>query len=247
MICAVVLAAGRSERMGPQKLLLPLRGRPVIAGIVDELIRSPVQQVIVVVGRDAEPIKLALSLPAERGVHAASRPETRSAVGPSGDVPPLPVRESPTGTGGSPVPTTTFVSNPDPDGDMLSSVRCGLRALPASCEAVLVVLGDQPGVTRKLVGDLIRAFRAQPPESGTPNRKIIVPTHAGRRGHPLLFAARYRDEILTRYDGVGLHGLLAAHPEVVAELEVFTAVELADMDTPEDYQRQLANTTNTSA
>lgn len=198
MICAIVLAAGRSERMGTQKLLLRLRGKPIIAGILDELIRSPLRQIFVVVGRDAEQIQSAL---AGRAV--------------------------------------TFVSNPEPDGDMLSSVRCGLRVLPASCEAVLVVLGDQPGVTSKLVGELMRAFRAELPEGGAPNGDIIVPTHAGRRGHPLLFAARFRDEILTRYDGIGLYELLAAHSEEVVELEVSTAAQLEDMDGPEDYQRQL--------
>jgi len=30
MISAVVLAAGRAERMGEQKLLLPLRDKPVL-------------------------------------------------------------------------------------------------------------------------------------------------------------------------------------------------------------------------
>lgn len=198
MICAIVLAAGRSERMGPQKLLLPLGEKPVIARVVDELIASPLQQIIVVVGRDGERIQNAL---AGRAV--------------------------------------TFLSNADPEGDMLSSVRCGLRVLPASCEGVLVVLGDQPGITSQSVGELIRAFHAPSPESRTPNKSIILPTHAGRRGHPLLFAARYREEILTRYDGIGLHGLLAAHPEAVAELEAGTAATLEDMDTPEDYQRQL--------
>lgn len=198
MICAIVLAAGRSERMGTQKLLLPLAKEPVIARVVDELLHSPLQQIIVVVGCDREQIHHAL---AGRAV--------------------------------------TFASNPDPEGDMLSSVRCGLRALPASCKGVLLALGDQPGVTSQLVGALIRAFHTPSPEGGIPKEDIIVPTHDGRRGHPLLFNARYREEILTRYDGVGLHGLLAAHPEALAELEVSTAAELEDMDTPEDYQRQM--------
>ena len=59
MICAVVLAAGRSERMGTQKLLLPLGGKPVIARVVDELLGSPVDHVLVVVGRDGDQIRVA--------------------------------------------------------------------------------------------------------------------------------------------------------------------------------------------
>ena len=194
MICAIVLAAGRSERMGTQKLLLLLHGQPVIAGIVDEVRRSPVERIFVVVGRDAPQVEQAL---AGRNV--------------------------------------TFIPNPNPNGDMLSSVRCGLRALPAECEAVLVVLGDQPGITSALIERLVRVFRAS--AGSSPNRSIVVPTHSNRRGHPLLFAAKYRDEILTGFDGVGLHGLLKAHTGEVLELPVSEPAVLEDLDTPEDYQR----------
>ena len=129
----------------------------------------------------------------------------------------------------------SFVENPDPEGDMLSSVRCGLRALPDSCEAILVALGDQPGITHELVRDLIRTFRKT-------SRGIIVPAHAGRRGHPLLFAARFRDEVLTCHDHVGLRGLVASHPDEIFEVTTTTASVLEDLDTPEDYQRHLKST-----
>ena len=194
MIGAMVLAAGRSARMGAQKLLLPLAGKPAITHIVDEMLRGPLQPVIVVVRRADARIAQALL---GRAV--------------------------------------AFVHNPDAEGDMLSSVRCGLRALPAACEAILVALGDQPGISHKVVAQLTDAFR----QSG---RAIIVPTYRGKRGHPLLFAACYRDEVLTRYDGVGLRGLLDSHPDEVLEIEVPVARVLEDLDTPEDYQRYLEST-----
>ncbi len=50
MIRAIVLAAGRSRRMGTQKLLLPYGGKTVIAHIVNELNESGVASVLVVVG-----------------------------------------------------------------------------------------------------------------------------------------------------------------------------------------------------
>ena len=195
MICAVVLAAGRSERMGTQKLLLPLQGRTIIGGIVDELVNSPLEAILVVTGREAGRIQQAL---AGRQV--------------------------------------SFVSNPEPAGDMLSSVRCGLRTLPAGCDAVVVVLGDQPGLRRGLVMQLLRAYRRT-------NCGIVVPAHSGRRGHPLLFATRFSAEVLSRFDGIGLRGLLAAHPKEIHEVPTTTAAELQDMDTPEDYRQQLKPTT----
>jgi molybdenum cofactor cytidylyltransferase len=192
MIGAIILAAGRSRRMGVQKLLLPVGGRPMIARIVDEVLASPVDQVFVVIG--------------EGGARVADALAGREVC---------------------------FVTNPEAEGEMLGSVRCGLGALPQDAVAALVVLGDQPGITSDVIATLFGAFR----NSG---RGIVVPTHDGRRGHPLLVAMRYRDEILTRYDGVGLRGLLEAHPEDVFDVEVPFPAILEDVDRPADYSRTIA-------
>ena len=61
MICAIVLAAGRSRRMGAQKLLLPFGGKTVIAHIVDQLLASTIDEVHVVVGCQAKRISRELS------------------------------------------------------------------------------------------------------------------------------------------------------------------------------------------
>ena len=129
----------------------------------------------------------------------------------------------------------TLVENPAPAGDMLSSVRCGLAALPAECEAVLVALGDQPSIRSDLIARMVEARR----DGG---RGIVVPADGGRRGHPLLFSAGYREEILAGYDGVGLRGLLEAHAGEVFELAAGSEAVLADMDRPEDYRREVHRT-----
>jgi molybdenum cofactor cytidylyltransferase len=192
MSCAIVLAAGESRRMGAPKLLLPFGTTTVIGHVVDQLLRSRIDEVCVVAGHQANRIAQEL---AGRSVFV--------------------------------------VDNPDYQAGMLASVRCGLRALGQSCEAVMVALGDQPAITSGLVDQLLEAF-------ATAGQGIVVPLYRGRRGHPVLFSARYRDEILTRYDDVGLRGLLHAHPGDVFELGVSSAAVLSDMDNPEDYRRELA-------
>jgi len=193
MICAIVLAAGLSRRMGVQKLLLPFGGKTVIAHIVDQLLASTVDKVYVVTGHQAERIGRELS--------------------------------------GRPV---SIVNNPDYESGMLSSVRCGLRALPAECRAVLVALGDQPSITSKLVDRMLQSFAAA-------GKGILVPCYDGKRGHPILFSELYRQEILTHYDDVGLRGLLHAHLDEVFELTVSTSAVLSDMNVPQDYRRELAS------
>jgi molybdenum cofactor cytidylyltransferase len=133
-----------------------------------------------------------------------------------------------------------MVTNLDGDGDMLSSVRCGLHAVPQECDGVLVALGDQPAVTAELIRGLIAAFRAVGPAGVPVGGRIVVPAYEGKRGHPTLFSACYRHEILTAFDGAGLRGLLAAHPADVIELPAPGPAVLSDMDCPEDYRRELA-------
>jgi len=61
VIAGLVLAAGTSSRMGRQKLLLPLGGRPLVAHAVDAALRAGcLEDVVVVVGRDAEDVERAV-------------------------------------------------------------------------------------------------------------------------------------------------------------------------------------------
>jgi len=116
--------------------------------------------------------------------------------------------------------------------EMLSSVRCGIRALPEKCRCVLVALGDQPGITTGLVNEMVNAFK-------TANKGILVPVHQGKRGHPILFSSRYCNEIMTCYEDIGLRGLAETHADDVFELNVSSPAVLCDMDWPEDYRREL--------
>lgn len=62
MIAAIVLAAGRSTRMGEEnKLLLPFGDKPLIARTVDAVLGSTAAQTIVVLGHQAERVRAALA------------------------------------------------------------------------------------------------------------------------------------------------------------------------------------------
>lgn len=59
-IGAVILAAGLSTRMGEQKMLLPWKRKTVIETVVDTLIESGIDEIVVVTGRDAEKVSALL-------------------------------------------------------------------------------------------------------------------------------------------------------------------------------------------
>jgi molybdenum cofactor cytidylyltransferase len=71
-VAAIVLAAGKSSRMGQFKLLMPVDGAPMIARTVDALLASSVTDVIVVTGREAEGVQAALG---ERPVRLTHNPD----------------------------------------------------------------------------------------------------------------------------------------------------------------------------
>jgi molybdenum cofactor cytidylyltransferase len=61
MIAAIVLAAGASTRMGRQKLTLPLAdGRPLARAAVEQVLAGGLDDVVVVLGREAEAVAATL-------------------------------------------------------------------------------------------------------------------------------------------------------------------------------------------
>jgi molybdenum cofactor cytidylyltransferase len=69
-IAAVVLAAGRSSRMGgPNKLLAEIGGRPLVRIVVEAALRSRARPVVVVTGHQRERVEAALAGLAVQFVH----------------------------------------------------------------------------------------------------------------------------------------------------------------------------------
>ncbi len=71
-VVAVLLAAGRSTRMGGRnKLLLDWRGKPLVAHAADALLDTGLDRVIAVLGHQAEAVKAALG---DRSLHLVENP-----------------------------------------------------------------------------------------------------------------------------------------------------------------------------
>src|SRR2546423_3930664 len=62
-ICAILLAAGRSRRMGASKPLLPFGRQTVIEACIDNLRAGGVERVVVVVGHRGDEIVERLAYP----------------------------------------------------------------------------------------------------------------------------------------------------------------------------------------
>jgi molybdenum cofactor cytidylyltransferase len=122
--------------------------------------------------------------------------------------------------------------NADYKSGMLSSVRCGLTALPDDCKAVVVMPGDQPMIG---AGEINRVIAARM-ESG---KGIAMPAYRGRRGHPLLIESRYIEEVMALPENEGLRALAARYPGDVFEVKTDDPSVLRDIDTQDDYLNEL--------
>ncbi len=65
-----------------------------------------------------------------------------------------------------------IVVNPAYREGMSSSLRQGLSIVDKEAEAFLVVLGDQPGIRRETINQLIEAFH-----NSRPRKKIVLPVY----------------------------------------------------------------------
>lgn len=190
-VCALVLAAGQSRRMGTRnKLLVLTGGRPLVRKVVDAARASTCDSVIVVTGHEADKVEAALEGAGARTVYCADYASGLSA-----------------------------------------SLRHGVGALPDDCDAVVVCLGDMPGVTAAHIDALIRAFD---PKDGC---AVCVPTHNGKRGNPVLWDRRFFAELAAVRGDVGARHLIGEHAHWVCEVAMDDAGVLMDVDTPEALAR----------
>ena len=121
----------------------------------------------------------------------------------------------------------TFADNPDYSKGLSTSLISGLNALPEDCDGALVLLGDMPAVDSHLLDRMIAAF--DPGE----DRAIIVASHAGRRGNPVLWAKRFFPEMRELSGDAGARALFAPYASMICEIEAGSDAPLTDIDTQE--------------
>jgi CTP:molybdopterin cytidylyltransferase MocA len=113
----------------------------------------------------------------------------------------------------------------------VSSLRAGLAALAPDVAAVVVALADQPLLETADVSALIRAYECRG------SARAVVPRVAGVRGHPVVFDAAVRDEILARDPEFGARQWLDANSSAVSWFDCDNAHYVEDVDVPQDLER----------
>ena len=207
-IAALILAAGSSSRMGAgrHKLLLPLGDRPVLAHTIEATLASQARPIVVVLGHQIA--------------------QVRDQISPYLDH-----------------PDVFSIENTDYLQGMSTSLRAGIQALidrestagPSahSLVGVLIVLGDQPLMTARILDTLIASKHAT-------GKRILIPFYNGERGNPVLFDASLFPELLEITGDGGARSVIERHRSEMARIELGASMASYDVDTWDAYQEVVA-------
>jgi molybdenum cofactor cytidylyltransferase len=123
-----------------------------------------------------------------------------------------------------------------PECDMLESMTCGVEGIldyTTRYHTIGLALIDQPMIRPETFRHLYGASFSTP-------EFILQPAYKGRRGHPVLLPRKIAEELLS-YEGESLRSFLEGWSAVRSTVSVNDPGIITDMDTPEEYQTQLAH------
>jgi len=124
----------------------------------------------------------------------------------------------------------TVVENQNFGDGCSSSIAAALRALHPRSDVLVLMLGDQPGVSPATVATLL---------AGRADARLAACGYEDGRGHPLAFARSMFGELAALHGDKGVWKLLHRYGAEVVDVPVPGSVP-RDVDTWEDYRTVLA-------
>ena len=188
-VTGVVLAAGRSRRLGQPKQVLPYRDSTLLGETLRMARRCGFDQLIVTLGGAAEEVRREVSLDGAEAVVVD-----------------------------------------DPASGCAASLRVAVERVDPASAGIVLLLGDQPGVTEVTVRRLIEAGAGE---------SMAVCRYDDGVGHPFWLARGVFGELTGLHGDKGVWKLIDSGRFDVLEVPVDGPVPL-DVDTWDDYERLIA-------
>jgi molybdenum cofactor cytidylyltransferase len=117
-----------------------------------------------------------------------------------------------------------LVFNPDWAEGMGSSIRTGVNKIDEKCRAIMLLLCDQPLISREDYSSLVNAWVSKP-------ECIAVAEYAGTRGAPAIFPSIFREALMQLSGEEGAKRIIDSAPRISA---VTIPSAVFDVDTPGD-------------
>ncbi|MHC1784775.1 MAG: NTP transferase domain-containing protein [Anaerolineaceae bacterium] len=116
------------------------------------------------------------------------------------------------------------------NGEMLDSLKLGLRSFSEEIKAAMIALGDQPRIRQTEIEMVVDGYLHS-------QASLVVPSYQMRRGHPWVVEKPLWDDLLNLEIPRTLRTFLQENVVAIHYIDVDTPSILMDMDTPDDYER----------
>jgi len=126
-----------------------------------------------------------------------------------------------------------IVENPGYLEGMTTSIRAGVAEARADTAGFMICLADMPLISAAEYRLLAETFTAA---LKTDAATIVQPRYQDRPGNPVLFSARYRNDLLALQYPEGAKPIVQAHRDHLVLVEMPSDAVLLDADTPAAYQ-----------
>ena len=121
------------------------------------------------------------------------------------------------------------VDNPVFGEGCASSYRAGIGSIDSRSDAIMILLGDQPGVGPEIIARVAEVFRQG-------SHQIVLACYQGRKGHPMLFARPLFDKLVELHGDKAAWKLVDANPDLIGVAELENTYP-QDINTPADAAR----------
>jgi molybdenum cofactor cytidylyltransferase len=127
-----------------------------------------------------------------------------------------------------------IIVNPRYREGMSTSLIEGIKNLRQDIEAFMVILGDQPFVSKETMEKIIETYYGM-------KRKplMVVPTYRGLGGNPVLISSRIAKEIMSLRGDIGARALMERYKAYISYIETQDPGVVLDIDTKEDLEKAL--------
>ena len=125
--------------------------------------------------------------------------------------------------------TARVVENPVFSEGCSSSYRAGIGALNSESAAIMIILGDLPGVMPEIINRLADEWREH-------EARIALCSYQERKGHPMIFARSMFPHLVNLHGDKAAWKLVDANAALVQEIQ-FNLPYPDDINTPEDFER----------
>ena len=126
-------------------------------------------------------------------------------------------------------PSIVSAFNPDHRLGMLSSLQTGLATAPDDSRGVVFTLVDHPRLKVETLQAVLQHF-------GQSGADVVIPRHAGQRGHPVAISRRVVNGLLAMPQSGSPKDVIRAHRSTTVFVDLDDPAIVEDIDTPEEYR-----------